>query len=30
MNFLNNQLLYTLMTNSVNQQFQRINMVVRG
>ena len=30
MNFLNNQLLYTLMTNSVGQQFQRINLVVRG
>jgi flagellar basal-body rod protein FlgB len=30
MNFLNNQLLYTMMTNTVNQQFQRINMVVRG
>ncbi len=30
MNFLNNQLLYSLMTNSVTQQFQRVNMVVRG
>ena len=30
MNFLNNQLLYSLMTNAVNQQFQRINLVVRG
>jgi flagellar basal-body rod protein FlgB len=30
MNFLNNQLRYSLMTNAVNQQFQRINMVVRG
>ncbi|MFW6231587.1 MAG: flagellar basal body rod protein FlgB [Spirochaetota bacterium] len=30
MNFLNNQLLYSMMTNSVNQQFQRVNLVVRG
>ena len=30
MNFLNNQLLYTLMTDSVNQQFARINLVLRG
>ncbi|MFP4115442.1 MAG: flagellar basal body rod protein FlgB [Spirochaetales bacterium] len=30
MNYLNNQLLYTLMTNSVNQQFQRVNLVTRG
>ncbi|MFW5684249.1 MAG: flagellar basal body rod protein FlgB [Spirochaetota bacterium] len=30
MNFLNNQLLYTLMTNTVTQQFQRVNLVVRG
>ncbi len=30
MNFLNNQLLYSLMTNAVNQQFQRVNLVVRG
>ncbi|HKJ85645.1 MAG TPA: flagellar basal body rod protein FlgB [Spirochaetia bacterium] len=30
MNFLNNQLLYSLMTNSVTQQFQRVNLVVRG
>ena len=30
MDLLNNQLLYTLMANSVNQQFQRVNMVVRG
>ena len=30
MNYLNNQLLYTLMTNAVNQQFQRVNLVVRG
>jgi flagellar basal-body rod protein FlgB len=30
MNFLNNQLRYTMMTNAVNQQFQRVNLVVRG
>ncbi|MBU8912617.1 MAG: flagellar basal body rod protein FlgB [Spirochaetales bacterium] len=30
MNFLNNQLLYTLMTDSVNQQFARANLVLRG
>jgi flagellar basal-body rod protein FlgB len=30
MNFLNNQLLYSLMTNTVTQQFQRVNLVVRG
>jgi flagellar basal-body rod protein FlgB len=30
MNFLNNQLLYSLMTNSVSQQFARVNLVVRG
>jgi len=30
MNFLNTQLLYTLMTDSVNQQFARINLVLRG
>lgn len=30
MNFLNNQLRYTLMTESVNQQFARVNMVLRG
>ena len=30
MNFLNNQLLYTLMTDSVNQQFARVNLVLRG
>ncbi|MFW5742857.1 MAG: flagellar basal body rod protein FlgB [Spirochaetota bacterium] len=29
-NYLNNQLLYSMMTNSVNQQFQRVNLVVRG
>lgn len=30
MNFLNNQLRYTLMTESVTQQFARVNMVLRG
>jgi len=30
MNFLNNQLLYTMMTESVNQEFARINMVLGG
>ena len=30
MEYLNSQLLYTLMTQSVQQQFQRVNMVVRG
>ena len=30
MNYLSNQLLYSMMTNSVNQQFQRVNLVVRG
>jgi flagellar basal-body rod protein FlgB len=30
MNFLNNQLLYTLMTESVNQQFSRVRMVLGG
>lgn len=30
MNFLNNQLMYSLMTNVINQQFQRVNLVVRG
>ena len=30
MNFLNNQLMYTLLTNSVTKQFQRVNLVVRG
>lgn len=30
MNFLNNQLLYTLMTESVNQEFARVNLVLRG
>ncbi len=30
MDFLNNQLMYTLMTNAVNQQFQRVNLVIRG
>ncbi len=30
MNYLNNQLLYTLMTDTVNQQFQRLNLVIRG
>ena len=30
MEYLNSQLLYTLMTNAVSQQFQRVNMVVRG
>ena len=30
MNVLNNQLLYTLMTDSVNQQFARANLVLRG
>lgn len=30
MNFLNNQLAYNLMTQSVAQQFQRLNIVVRG
>lgn len=30
MNFLNSQLLYTLMTDSVNQQFARVNLVLRG
>lgn len=29
MNLVNNQLLYQLMTNSVNQQFSRVNMVLR-
>ena len=29
MNFLNNQLLYTLMTNSITQEFARVNLVVR-
>ncbi len=30
MNYLNNQLMYTLMTDSVNQQFQRVNLVLGG
>ena len=30
MSYLNNQLLYTLMTDSVNQQFARVNMVLGG
>ena len=30
MNYLNNQLLYTLMTDSVNQQFARVRMVLGG
>jgi flagellar basal-body rod protein FlgB len=30
MNFLNNQLLYTLMTDSVSQQFERVNLVLGG
>jgi flagellar basal-body rod protein FlgB len=30
MNFLNSQLLYTLMTDSVSQQFARVNMVLGG
>ena len=30
MNFLNHQLLYSLMTDTVNQQFQRVNLVIRG
>ena len=30
MEFLNSQLLYTLMTDAVQQQFQRVNLVVRG
>lgn len=30
MNFLNNQLRYSLMTQAVTQQFQRMNLVVRG
>ena len=30
MNFLNNQLQYTLMTQAVTAQFQRLNLVVRG
>jgi flagellar basal-body rod protein FlgB len=30
MNFLNNQLRYSLMTQAVTQQFQRVNLVVRG
>lgn len=30
MNFLNNQLMYTLMSNSVSKQFARVNLVVRG
>jgi hypothetical protein len=30
MNFLSNQLLYSLMTQSVTQQFQRVNMMVTG
>jgi flagellar basal-body rod protein FlgB len=30
MNFLNSQLLYTLMTDSVSQQFSRVNMVLGG
>jgi len=28
MNYLNNQLLYSLMTQSVTQQFQRVNLVL--
>ena len=30
MNYLNNQLMYTLMTDSVNQQFRRVNLVLGG
>ncbi len=30
MDYLNNQLMYTLMSDTVNQQFQRLNLVVRG
>ena len=30
MNFLNSQLLYTLMTDSVTRQFSRVNLVLRG
>src|SRR5690606_29205884 len=30
MNFLNNQLSYTMMTQSLTQHFARVNMVVRG
>jgi flagellar basal-body rod protein FlgB len=30
MNFLNNQLRYTMMTQLVTQQFQRMNSVIRG
>jgi len=30
MNYLNSQLLYTLMTDSVSQQFARVNMVLGG
>jgi flagellar basal-body rod protein FlgB len=30
MNFLNNQLRYTMMTQLVTQQFQRLNTVIRG
>lgn len=30
MNYLNNQLLYTLMTDSVSKQFQRVNLVLGG
>lgn len=30
MNYLNTQLLYTLMSDSVAQQFSRVNMVLRG
>ena len=30
MDFLNNQLSYTMMSTSVNQLFQRVNLVLRG
>ena len=30
MNYLNNQLMYTLMTDSVSQQFRRVNLVLGG
>ncbi|MEE8440769.1 MAG: flagellar basal body rod protein FlgB [Spirochaetia bacterium] len=30
MNFLNSQLLYTLMADSVSRQFARVNLVLRG
>jgi flagellar basal-body rod protein FlgB len=30
MNYLNNQLLYTLMTDSVSNQFKRVNLVLGG